>query len=326
MRDGDKTRSLRRKAIAAFLFCAVLTFLSGCNKGTTVDGKAQKGYSKPEIMIVAMAEKNLYEEVCTNQIWEVSVPGEDRDFASYLTEQIRSFMEEMKIMNLLAQERNISLTSEERSDMSKAAKEYYGSLTKEDIAYMGLTEEDVRTVYEDYCLANKLVEELTKNVNLEVSDSEAKVISIRQVEFDSSQAAESFLQAASQENADFDKCAEEAGVTVTVRQLGREEESQAFEDAAFSLVTDQISGVLSDGGTFFVLKCVSDYDEEATLDRKNTIYEERKRKAFREIYDEYKASVNLAYSGDPFKELDLKNGEYAKGADFFKIYQSYEQK
>lgn len=318
---------------AAVVLMAVLLMtvclLAGCKKGVALiaDGKVEKGYTLPQIMVVAMTEKNRYEEVCTTQIWEVEVQeGEEKEsFSSLLTEQIRSFMEEMKIMNLLAQEKGVDLTSEERSDMEQAAEEYYKNLTAEDIRYMEVTKEDVQTVFEDYRLADKLVGELTGDVSLEVSDSEAKVISIQQARTEDGQAAKLLAENASAEGADFQKCASDAGISVTARQLGRAEESRQFEDAAFALTAGQVSGVIEEDGAFYVLKCVSDYDEAATLERKERIYEERKMKAFTEIYDEFKDGVNLAYSDDAWEKLDFSEDGIAENADFFELYHKYTQ-
>lgn len=321
----NRCRKLFRKNRIGMLLLllAVPAVLSGCNKDTMSEGKAQKGYTLPEIMIIATAEKNRYEAVCTDQIWGVSISGESGDFETYLTDQIQSFMEEMKIMNLLAEKKKISLTSEERATMTEAGDEYYSSLTETDISHMNVTREEVQNVYEDYYLANKLVEELTKTSNLEVSDSEAKVISIMEAKTDDKETADRLYQTASQENADFQKCAEDLGITVTTRPLGREETGKEFETAAFALTTNQVSGVITDRGSYYVLRCLSDYDEAATAERKEIIFKERKRKAFREIYDDFKAGVSLTYSGDPWEKLNLKDGKYAQNADFFGIYKKY---
>ena len=331
-RTGEKRKNRRRQAgpafggILLFLLTLSLAVLAGCGKGASLaDGKRnEKGYSLPEIMVIAMTEKNRYEEICTDQIWKTNVEGE-KDFETYLTGQIRDFMEELKVMNLLAEERGMTLTAEERADMAEAAAEYFGNLTKEDIQYMNITEENVRTVYEDYCMAEKLVEELTDGLNLEVSDSEAKVIRFEQAAVSERQTAENLAAAASQENADFRRCAEEAGISVTDRRLGRKEEPEAFEKAAFELTTGQVSGVIESDGMYYVLKCTNDYDEEATAARKQVIFEERKRKAFQEIYDSFRSNVNLTYTGDPWEKLDLAAGSYGAGADFFQIYQKHMQ-
>lgn len=311
--------------IAVLLLGAAFFMLSACSRRTAVvtEKKSEKGYSLPQIMIIAMAEKNNYEDVCTKQIWDVQVPESENRFSDYLLTQIKDFMEEMKIMNLLAQEKQVSLTPEEKARMVEAAEEYFENLNKEDISYMGVTIDDVRTVFEDYCIANKLVEELTREVNLEVSDSEAKVITIMQVHTSDKAKMELFVQSLSEENADFQKKAEELGLSVERKQLGREETSQEFENTAFSLCAGQDSSIIESQGSYYVLKCLSDYDKEATMARKDVIFQERKKKAFCEIYDEFKAGIALSYSEDPWKKLDLEKKGYAENADFFKIYKEH---
>lgn len=322
---GQTDKKQNWKRLTLFFSMLFLFFLAGCSESTPQPAgkRSEKGYSLPQIMIIAMTEKNRYEEICTEQIWDVSVEENGEEFSSYLTGQIKNFMEEMKIMNLLAQDRNMSLTPDERSEMAAAAEEYYGKLAPEDIAHMGVTQEDVRTVFEDYCMAEKLVEELTEGIALEVSDSEAKVITIMQAKAADRQTAENLRMAADQENVDFLQCAEDVGLTAFTRQLGRKEEPQEFEDAAFNLTSGQVSQVIEANGAWYVVKCVSDYDEEATAARKKLIFEERKRKAFQEIYDSFRKEINLTYTDDPWKKLELSSEPYSSGADFFEIYRKH---
>ena len=100
--------------------------------------------------------------------------------------------------------------------MDRAAAEYFGRLPQSAIDSMGVTEADVQHIYEDYGLAEKLAGQLTDNVALEVSDSEAKVIHVSQIKTSDESEADAFQRAASQEDADFQSCAEEAGLTVKV--------------------------------------------------------------------------------------------------------------
>ena len=155
-----KTNHIHRAACALLAGLAFsLGLLTGCGSdGSTivVGKKNEKGYSRAEVMVIAMTEKKRYEEVCTDQIWGVSVGEKGDDFETYLKKQIRSFMDELKIMNLLAADRGISLTSEERAAMDRAAAEYFGRLPQSAIDSMGVTEADVQHIYEDYGLAEKL--------------------------------------------------------------------------------------------------------------------------------------------------------------------------
>ena len=280
-----KTNHIHRAACALLAGLALsLGLLTGCGSdGSTivVGKKNEKGYSRAEVMVIAMTEKKRYEEVCTDQIWGVSVGEKGDDFETYLKKQIRSFMDELKIMNLLAADRGISLTSEE------------------------------------------LAGQLTDNVALEVSDSEAKVIHVSQIKTSDESEADAFQRAASQEDADFQSCAEEAGLTVSDRVLGRGDESDAYEKEAFSLAEGTVSQVIHADDAYYVLKCTDDYDEDETAARKERIYEERKKRAFQEIYDRFSNTISVSYSSGLWDSLDLTSEFEKNDADFFEIYAEY---
>lgn len=322
-----KTNHIHRAACALLAGLALsLGLLIGCGSdGSTivVGKKNEKGYSRAEVMVIAMTEKKRYEEVCTDQIWGVSVGKKGDDFETYLKKQIRSFMDELKIMNLLAADRGISLTSEERAAMDRAAAEYFGRLPQSAIDSMGVTEADVQHIYEDYGLAEKLAGQLTDNVALEVSDSEAKVIHVSQIKTSDESEADAFQRAASQEDADFQSCAEEAGLTVSDRVLGRGDESDAYEKEAFSLAEGAVSQVIHADDAYYVLKCTDDYDEDETAARKERIYEERKKRAFQEIYDRFSNTISVSYSSGLWDSLDLTSEFEKNDADFFEIYAEY---
>ena len=328
MQKQKKKKSRIRRMMCAMLAGLALSLgiLTGCESGgsTIVVGKKnEKGYSRAEVMVIAMTEKKRYEEVCTDRIWGVSVGEKGDSFEKYLKKQIRSFMDELKIMNLLAADRGISLSSEERSAMDQAAAEYFGRLPQSVIDTMGVTQADVQHIYEDYGLAEKLAGQLTDNVALEVSDSEAKVIHVSQVKTSEESEADAFWRAASQENADFQSCAEEAGLTVTDRVLGRGDESETYEKEAFSLAEGEVSPVIHVDDAYYVLKCTDDYDEDETAARKDRIYEERKKRAFQEIYDRFSSTISVSYSSGLWDSLDLTSAVEENDADFFAIYAEY---
>lgn len=306
--------------------CALLGMccLAGCSSASlSVGKKTEKGYSMPQILVIASTERKRYEDVCTDQIWDVTLDGEDKTFEEYLKGQLQTFLDELKIMNLMAEEREISLTPQEQTAMSEAAEEYFGVLTAAEREHMELTEEAVLELYEDYCMAEKLVQELTEGMNLEVSDSEAKVIVVQEVKTKERQAAETLQAEASEEGTDFSALAEAAGLSVTERSLGRNEESAAYEEAAFALAAGEVSAPVEQDGSFYVLKCVNEYDREATALRKEQIYEKRRQKAFRDLYDSYCQEIRISYSGAPFEKLQLKTEKVAEAADFFEIYQKH---
>ena len=254
----------RRKLL---LVSAVLTlFLAGCRAEIPIVSEITetKAYTLPQSMIIVATERNRYQKIYTNQIWGVDLPGNQK-FETYLLEQVKEFLHEMKRLNLLAKDRGVTLTGAEKEEVRKASEEYFGSLTKEDLSYMKATKDDVRTMYEEYLLSNKVVNELTKDMNLEISDSEAKVITVDQIVLaDQAKAAELHERLTAQ-GEDFSALAREYSQESTVeRHIGRGENPGAYEDAAFHLQTGEISPVVEEGGKYYILKCVNDYDETAT--------------------------------------------------------------
>lgn len=307
------------------LSCLCAGMLSGCSEGTVLpeSKRSEKGYSAAQIRMIASTEKNRYEALCTAAIWQAEIGEQGESFEHYLKTQLQNFMDEMKVMNLLAAEKDISLTPQEQTAMNAAAEEYYQALSEKDIARMELNLEEAQALYADYCLAEKLVTELTGALSLEVSDSEAKVIELLQAEAKGEEAAEAFLTAVTVEGADFERCAVERGLSVTERKLGRKEEGADYEMTAFSLETGEISPVIEENGAYYVVKCLNSYDREATAERKERIYEGRRQKAFRDLYDSYRADLRIVYSGDPFEKLDMEAETCETGADFFEIYEAH---
>ena len=143
---------------------AVTLFLmsAGCAMPTPSEPEVPEpvSYTKAQIMIIATTERNRYEQVYTDRIWD-AVMENGETFEEYLLNEIRVFMENLKTMTLLAQDRGITLSSGEQDKVRRLARNYYSGLSRAEIEYMGITEEDVAIVYQDYYTANKVVDPVT---------------------------------------------------------------------------------------------------------------------------------------------------------------------
>lgn len=313
------------KILRLFALTLCTCGLLGCADGAVLTSpfQSEKGYSSAQIQMLATTEKNRYEAIYTEKLWEAEIGTTGERFDAYLKTQLQQFMDEVKVMNLLAEEKGISASQQEQAAMEQAAQEYYDALSEDDIARMGITQEEVRSFYLDYSVAQKLVKELTDSMNLEVSDSEAKVITLLQAEFADAEAAEEFRKEVSGEGADFERCAANRELVCTERSLGRGEETKEYEETVFSLETEEISPVIEGNGVCYVVKCINSYDREKTAERKAQIYEQRRQNAFRDLYDSCRDEVRIVYSGDPFDKLELEEISCEAEADFFEIYQKY---
>ncbi len=318
---GDKKR--RGKSFLAVL--ALIALLTGCKADIPIVSEIAetKAYTLPQSMIILATERNRYQTIYTSQIWGIDLPG-DQNFETYLVDQVKEFLQEMKMMNLLAEDKGVTLTSGEKEAVSKASAEYFESLTKEDITYMKVTEEDVKTMYEQYYLSNKVVTELTKDMNLEISDSEAKVIIIDQIVLKDKEQADHVLSLATVEGADFSALAREYSIDETMeRHIGRGEVSKPYEEAAFALLAEEISPVVEDKGKYYIIKCVNDYDETATQERKSGLYRTRKKEAFDQIYNKYKEEHPVTFSNEIWKDVKFSKEDKTTTTNFFEIYKKY---
>lgn len=227
-------------------------------------------------------------------------------------------------MNLLAAEREISLTNREKDEIQALTDQFYESLSEADLSYIGATKEDVYTMYSDYHLANKLVDELTKEVNLEISDSEAKVIVVQEIVLGDLKTAEAVQAQASAERADFEAIAKGISEQKTAAvPVGRGERAKEYEAAVFALETGQVSPVIPVGNQYYIVKCINDYDEEATLERKEKLSMQRKQQAFRGIYDAFAAEHPVEIGGGLWERISFTDGADSTTTDFFEQYQEF---
>ena len=302
--------------------CLTAVVLSGCSveEVLTSVGKGEKEYGRAEPMVILSTERLRYEDVYTEEVWSAAVDDQGTDFETVLLSQIHDFMIELKTMSNMAEEYGIELTSREKDLVKEAASKYFEALGSNRAESFGLELDAVNRLYTDYWTAEKLVESLTNDMNLEVSDSEAKVIEVAQIELSDMEQAVLVLEKVSAEGADFNAIAKEYSENEELKKqihyglMGKE-----YEQAAFGLENGEISGVVADSGKYYVLKCINDYDEEATRIRKEEMIQEKKNEAFHSSYQAYKTENPLNGDSGLWEELSVAECPKVE-ADFFEIF------
>ena len=316
-------KSYRRiSGMAAACLAAVMLLTTGCENGIPIVSEIREteSYTDAQRMILVATEKNRYQDVYGSELWDVVVDESGETFQSYLLGEIRSFLKELETMNRLADEHELELTGQEMEQLKTLTQEYYDSLTDADIAYMVISQDDVYYMYEQYHRANKLVSELTGDMNLEISDSEAKVVTVQEIKLDSD-TAQSVYEQVTAEGADFLSIAREyVKDAVSERQIARGERSGTYEEVVFNLQTGEISRpIQEDDQNFVIVKCLNDYDEEATLERKQRLSLQRKNQAFKQIYDTYAAGHVVETSGS-WEHISFSDGGPSTTTNFFELY------
>ena len=309
------------RTLAAVVLTAVI--VCGCGvKETLLSGrKSEREYGKAETMVIVTTERFRYEELYTDKIWDVAVDESGTTFEETLVNQIHDFLKELKTMSRMADEENVTLSGKERELVKQAAAQYMENLKNAGDSFE-ITRDVAESLYEDYWKAEKLVETLTENVNLEVSDSEAKVITVDEIVLSDKDQADETLKKVRTEGTDFMTVAKEVSEDQEIeKKISRGMRSEEYEQVAYALASGEISDVIGADGKYYILRCVSDYDEAATKIRKEEMVREKKNEAFYETYSEYAAKVHLAKDDSLWKNLSITDGEKTS-ADFFEIFET----
>lgn len=310
-------------AVSMLLFCILL--LSGFGKLPEGMLKQEKElYTQGQIRMIAATERNRYQNLYTGQLWSVTADGQGNTFESLLKSQIGQFLEELAVVDRMADEQGIQLTSQDEDDINNLAEEYYTGLSKEDLAYMQVSKDEVLDLYRKYYRADKTVSQMTESKNLEVSDAEAKVIQVERIETDSREKAEELLLQASEEKADFASIAEKNSLNSQIKfQLEWGPDLKEPDRSAFALEADEISDIIEKDGRFYIQKCVNAYDQQATALRKERLAQKKKTEAFQEIYLPYQEKCRVRLDGDVWENIDFSAGEGCNSDNFFSLYHSY---
>lgn len=308
-----KTCILLTCAVVLSAGCSVKDFMTSGMSGI-------REYGKPETMVILTTEKLRYEALYTDQIWSAEIDQEGTAFEQELLSQVHDFLRELKLMSHMAEEKEVALTSQEKESARIAAAQYMEALGAMQAEDFGLELIDMENLYQDYWKAEKLVDELTGDMDLEVSVSEAKVITVSEIALPDCETAEEVLLKVQEENADFSGIAKEyTELGAVQKQIYYGLMGEKYEQTAFSLETGGISDVIEENGIFYILKCICDYDVDATRIHKEEMMRQKKNDSFFTTYQTYKAEKPLIEDEDLWKTLSI-HGCPNVSADFFALY------
>ena len=311
--------------LCSVILCLMIVF-SGCTRKTAASGAGnlEKDYTSGQMTVVAVTERNRYQNIYTSELWSVKADEDGETFEEKLMKQVEQFLLELATTNLMADEQGVELTGQEKDSLKSLAQEYYQGLTDQDREFLNVSQDEVYELYCEYYRADKLVAELTGKENLEVSDAEAKVIEVRQIVLDSREEAEAVLAQTQAEKADFASIAARYSKDRQIdRAMEWEKDMDSLSQAAFALEQDGISGILEQGGRYYILKCTNAYDAQATAERKSRLAQEKKTKAFLGIYEPFVREHTVKLKRSLGDVVDFSGGEECTTDNFFQLYHTY---
>lgn len=320
--------------IAAILLAAALSFgLCGCQVGDT-DIALTSGLSDEEVFrigdttctlpkarIFLTNYQNLYGTAYGINLWEHDF-GDD-SLEDYIKDLTISQLARIISMDYLAQEQEIALDDTELAHIEDAAEAYYGSLSKDEIAYMDVDVEIIRELYQQYGLADKLYQQLTTGVDNEVSDDEARIMEAYQIFVTDKEDADAISDGLA-DGSDFLTLAGSYNkADRTEITFGKGELPENVEKASFALDADEIAGPLETDEGYYFIKCIDNYNQELTDANKQVILERRRKEAFDDVYEAFVATLPSEFNEALWDSIEVRADESIKTNSFFEVYENY---
>ena len=267
--------------------------------------------SLSEVMFYLVNTQMGYEKTFGSDIWGVAT--DDGTVENRLKNSVLAKVAQIKVMNLLARENEIELDEAEAAQASADAKQYYDGLSEDDKAAMNnISFEDVEMIYQEQAVADKLYDYIIRDINPEISDDEARTITVEQILIKTYTVDEDgnkipytngekdaaymrireVLKKLLNEESSFEELmavyneAEEGTIS-----FGKGDMESEYDTAAFNLGTEQVSNIVETSEGYVLIKCISTFNREETEANKVKIVEERKREVFGAQYDAFVATL-----------------------------------
>lgn len=354
--------------VSLLLCICLLSVLAGCtikspSNGTTI--RVNKEFKENEIFYVEeevctlgeaklflMNQKNLYTGRYGEEIWDAVFEG--KPLYTFLEDNLYDFMIRLKSMVLMAAERGLVLSEDDHRLISLASNEYWEKLTYAEKTFCQITQEDVTDAFADYFLANRLFASLTNDAQKEISDDEARVITLQIIylpkesslpgsdasteagedstgeESNSSGNAsaatliQQLYQRATRDKEDFRTLAETySKVTQIEAQFCRGELPEELETAAFALSTGEISKVISCEDGYYLVKCINNYEELLTEQHRQELIEGWKQEMFKTEYDQYVKTLYMRINEPVWETIDFSADTPEHKVSFYSCYDEF---
>lgn len=298
--------------------------------------------TKEELMVYLTATQNRYESVFGSEIWNVSNQG--TTFKDSVKETVLARIAQVKTMFSMAKERGIALSEQEQMQVENASNKYFNSLSEVEKELLGVSLDTITELYREYAMAEKVYRTIIKDINPEISDDEARIITVQRIlikthsvdeegnrtAYSVSERQSAYAEAvevrskAAQEGQDFEQLASKySDDKVITVSFGKGEAEQSVETAVFQLETNQISQIVETEDGYCIYKCITTFNREETDANKIKIVEQRREDAFGQEYDGYVATLKKQLNEELWEALTMIHDSRVTTSDFFEVYEEF---
>ena len=295
-----------------------------------------------ELMVYLTTTQNQYEEVYGEEIWNIARDGVTLE--ENVKETVLAKIAQIKTMCLLAEEKEVALDELEEEKVLLAAEEFWQSLSQTEVELLGVNQELIEEMYHDYALADKVYQYIIQDVNPEISDDEARTITVQHIymrTWSTDETGNRVPYSDAVKQAIYEKISEVRQLAVDgehdfmelaskysedpaiSHSFGKGEMEAVYESTAFQLETDEVSKVLETESGYYIIKCVNTFNREETDANKLQIVEQRKKEVFTQEYDQFISSLVRKLNQEVWEGITLLHNDELTTSNFFEIYHKY---
>lgn len=349
--EGHSTDSRRRtRCLLAVLLTALLLALTGCGRVVFITGLdmdelftvgEQRGSCR-ELRVYLLTMENQYREAYGEDVF--SREGNET-VGDSLKENALERLVKVKVLNQIAADKDIRLEETEIAQAAQTSARCMESLTDADLQYLRITQSTLQMMFQEYLLAAKTASTLTAGISREVSDDEARTVTVQsilirtwgtdaagnRVEFTDQQKEEARTRAEAILKEIRDGMDNNLGITFLeyiakynegdsgTLVVSKGQADQALEEAAFEQPVNSISDVIETADGYRIIKPVATSDENQLRANKETILENRLQEAYEAAYNEAAGALDCQLRQQRWNQVELCEDEEAVFDSFFTL-------
>ncbi|MBO5371633.1 MAG: peptidyl-prolyl cis-trans isomerase [Lachnospiraceae bacterium] len=330
---------MRSKKVAALLLTVsvVAGLLSGC--GNKIDENATFATLDDTTITMGVAnfcakyEQAMYDSFYMSyfgeNMWESDLYGTGSTMTQDVKSEIADGLQDMYLLKAHMEEYGVSLTEEEEAAIAAAADEFIAANTKAAIKQVGAeNRENVIEMLRLNTIQTKMYDRIVEDADTEVSDEEAAQRTFSYVLIDTSgyyDEESNLVEYTEEELAglkataetiaaaeDFDTAVTDAGYTVSTASYGSAADEDATMDvavleAADALAEGEISAVIETENAYYVVRLDSEYDEEATAAKKETLIEQKQNDYYNDIISGWKEKATWTINEEEWAKVTFED-------------------
>ena len=244
----------------------------------------------------------------------------DGTFEAYIRDGLLDYLELLFLADHGARKAGVTLSNAEQSAVNRAADAFLQDLGSEGRAATGITRETAEEAYARFARAQIFYRQTMVDGNVEVSDEEARVISLQIVEIEHRAGYAEALRIRAELEAG--KAAAEAvrgidGITVRRENVVRGTYGEEWETIVFALKEGRWSPIVAGDSSYYLIQCLSPYVVEETARHKAEMERSLREQNLDRVLKELADSVQLVYNPARWEKWSMQQYEGLPAANFY---------